>query len=171
VSNYGVDLGTSAAKQFVVGKLRGAYSETPDDSEAVAELLTGPTEGRVHASPVPDTYPLPFVTFVRYGGGDDPSPIGRNQPTVATTVRLQVKAICEGYDDSPIEAAAAMINRLLDGSSALVDLTKQGGGSYGTFYVECNRESELLTDLPPEDDGTVYQQLGGVYAFFVTRAG
>lgn len=168
----GVDLGTSAAKQFVVSRVRGSLSFGPEDDARVAALITGPTGGRVHGWPIPtDLVPLPAITFGRYGSIDRPTPLGHGIPNVLTTVRLQVKAVCEGYDESPIEEAAAIVNQLLDGAQALIDLTKSGGGSYGTFYVECSRESELLTDLPPDDDGTVYQHLGGIYAFNVSRVG
>lgn len=171
MATLGNDLATSAAKQFVVGRVRGVYQDDVNDATRVATLLAGPTGGRIHGSPMPDDVPLPALTFARYGSSDSLAPLGRNQPSVYTTVRLQVKAICEGYDESPIEEAAAILNQLLDGHTATVDLTKPGGGSYGTFYVECSRESELLTDLPPEDDGSVYQHLGGVYSFGVTRVG
>lgn len=172
MANLGADLATSAAKQFVVGRLRGTYSEGVLDAQRVAELVAGPTGGRVHSIPFPDHIPLPAIGITRYGAGSTATPLGAGQPSVAATIRLQIKAVCEGYDESPIEAAAAILNQLLDGHTALVDLTKpQGGGTYGTFHVECSRESELLTDLPPEEDGTVYQHLGGIYTFFVTRVG
>lgn len=167
----GNDLATSAAKEFVFGRLRGTYSDGLADDALAAELLAGPTGGRIHSYPIPDDIALPVVAMMRYGSRDDPSPLGRNVPSVATTVRLQVKAICEGYSESPIESAASIVNQLLDGRSAIVDVSRPDGGSYGTYSVEATRESDLLTDLPPETDGTPYQQLGGVYNFFVVRVG
>lgn len=167
----GANLATSAAKQFVVGRVRGVYVSKPEDAALTATLMAGPTGGRIHGWPVPDSVPYPAIVVQRYGSQDVTGPLGRAQPNVASTVRLQVKAICEGYDESPIEEAASILNQLLDGHAAVVDLTNPNGGSYGTFYVECNRESELLTDLPVEPDGTPFQHMGGIYNFFVSRTG
>lgn len=162
----GVSLGTSAVKEFIVGKVRGTYSEGSDDDALVARIMASSTGGRIHGSPVPDEYEYPFTTFARYGGSDNATPLGRDRPTTATTVVMQVKTVCEGYDETPIEETAACVDELLNGRTGIVDL-----GNYGTFQVECSRESELLLDLPPDDDGTVYQQIGGIYEFLVTRVG
>jgi hypothetical protein len=166
-STKGVELGTSAAKQFVVGYLRGTLSDGPDDEELVERLIAGPTGGRVHGMPFPDDFEIPAIGFNRYGAVDSTAPIGRGMPTSAATIRLQIRAVCEGYDETPIEEAASILNQLLDGRANTVDL----GSTLGAYYVECSRESELVIDLPPEEDETVYQQLGGVYSFYVTRTG
>lgn len=167
----GVAIGTVAAQQFIVQRLRGDLSDGPTDDALAAELLAGPTGGRVHKIPIPNEYRYPVIGFERYGAGNDSAPIGTGMPSVMTLVRQQVRAICDGYDQSPIEGAADLLDRLLNGKANVVDVTKPEGGSYGTFYVECYRESELLTELPPDNDGTVYQQLGGIYAFTVSRVG
>lgn len=167
----GVSIGTVAAQQFIVQRLRGDVSDGPDDDVLAAELLAGPTGGRVHKIPIPNEYTFPVIGFERYGAGTDTAPIGRGMPTVLTTIRQQIKALCVGYDQSPIEAAADLIDRLLNAKANIIDISKPEGGSYGTYHVECSRESELLTELPPDSDGTVYQQLGGIYAFTVSRVG
>lgn len=167
MTNTGASLGTIAARTFIVGRLRGTLAETVDEQALAAQLLAGPTGGRVHTLPFPDPdeFPLPAIGISRYGSNAvDTAPLGRNQPAVTSNIRFQVRAIVEGFDDTPIQGAADIMNQLLDGQTGLVDLA-----GYGTFNVECTRESELLTDLPPEDDGTVYQHLGGIYAFFVSR--
>lgn len=166
VTVKGANLATTAVRTYIAGKLDGTLSDGPDDDTLVAALLVGPTGGRFHPMPLPQEMALPAISYSRYGAGTDVSPLGRDIPTVATTIRMQVKALCEGYDEEPIEQAADAINQLLDGRSATFDVS-----GYGTFYVESRRESELLTDLPPDDDGTVYQQLGGIYAFYVVRVG
>jgi len=165
-------LGTSAARAFVFGRLRGtldAANATPSqialDTALAAELLLGPTGGRVSNTPIPEFVPFPAIGISRYGAGISSGPIGSNTPSVTSGLRLMVRAICTGYSLEPIERAADILNVLLDGRSALVDLE----GGLGTFSVDCTRESELLTDLPAEDDGTVYQHLGGIYAFFMSR--
>lgn len=167
----GASLATSAAKTFVVGKVRGTISDGPADEALVARLLTLPTATRIHSWPLPDSVPYPAFVIQRYGARDDTQPLGRNAPVVATTVRLQIKAVCEGYDESPIEEPAGILNELIDGKTAIVDVVNGSGGLYGTFYVECSRESELLVDLEPEPDGTPYQHQGGIYSFYVSRVG
>lgn len=166
--SLGTDTATTAAKAFIVGRLRGTYSNGVEDDLAVAALMAGPTQGRVHGWPVPDEWALPLITFARNGAGRDAGPIGAGSRTAASYITFQVKAVCEGYDDTPIIEAGALINTLLDGQTAIVDL-QSIAASLGSYSVECMRESELLTDLPIEDDGTVFQHNGGVYSFFVTR--
>jgi hypothetical protein len=163
----GVTIGTTAARQFLVGKLRGTLSDGPTDDALVAALTASEVGGRIHGYPLPDELPLPAIVFSRYGGGDLSAPLGRagTGRTAATTILMQVKAICEGYDETPIIEPSSIIDQLLDARSGVVDT------GLGTFYVEVTRESELLTDLPPEEDGTIYQQLGGVYSFYVSRVG
>lgn len=168
--NLGVSIGTVAAQQFVTQRLRGDVSDGPEDDALVMALMAGPTGGRVHKVPAPNEVLYPMIAFERYGGGDNATPIGRGMPTVMTTVRQQIKAICEGYDQGPIEEAAMILDQLLNAKSNVIDVTKLEGGSYGTFYVECVRESELLIEPPIEQD-TVFQQLGGIYAFTVSRIG
>lgn len=163
--SQGVTIGTTAARQFLVGRLNGTLSDGVNDDSLVARLTASAVAGRVHGYPLPDELPLPAIVFSRYGGGDLAAPLGKGQGAAATTVLMQVKAICEGYDETPIVEPSALIDELLSGAVGVVDT------GYGTFYVEVSRSSELLTDLPPEDDGTVYQQLGGVYSFYVSRAG
>jgi hypothetical protein len=148
----GVDLGTGAAKRFVVGKLRGTLSDGVDDDALVAALVSGPTGGRVHSYPIPEDIETPAIVFGRYGAVDEAGPIGRNTPVAAATIRLQIKAICEGYDDEVIEEAAGIVNQLLDGRNATLEVLTASGALYGTFYVECTRESELLIDPEPEDN-------------------
>jgi hypothetical protein len=168
----GATIATSAAKQFIVGRIRGTISDGPEDDALVARLVTLATGTRIHTIPLPDSVPLPAFGMSRYGGGNDAGPIGQNLPTVATTIRMQVKAICEGYDESPIEEPAAILDELLNGRVATIDVRSADDlVSYGTFYVECSRESELLQDLPEEPDGSVFQHIGGIYAFYVSRVG
>lgn len=168
----GASLGTSAARAFIVGRLAGTLeaahaspSQIALDTALAAELFIGPTGGRVSNVPIPEFVTLPAIGLSRYGAGTSSAPIGSNVASVTSGMRMLVRAICEGYSSSPIERAADIINQLLDGREALVDL----GGALGSFSVDCTRESELLTDLPAEDDGTVYQHMGGIYAFFISR--
>lgn len=148
-----------------MARLRGELVIEAEDVTNVAALVAGPTGGRVHSWPIPDDYPLPATVFSRYGAGSDVGPIGSGFPSVLASVTFQIRAVCEGYDDTPVAEAAAIINRLLDGKYGIVDLDN----NLGTYHVEATRESELLTDLPVEADGTPYQHMGGIYSFLVTR--
>lgn len=168
MSVKGVDLGTSAAKHFVRERLRGMLSDGAEDDQLVADLVTSATGGRLHGYPLPDTLELPATVYAKYGATDDLRPLGRDMPVVAATIRLQIKTICAGFDDTVIEEPAGIVNQLLDGKQATVEVLKSNGDLYGTFYVECNRESELLMDAEPTEN-EAYQELGGIYAFHVTR--
>ena len=161
----GADIATAAARRYVVGRLRGELNTAAGDAALVASLVAGPTGGRVHSWPLPDDYPLPAIMFSRYGAGSDIGPIGAGTPSVLATVQFQVRAVCEGYDDTPVIEPAAIINQLLDGKYGAVDLLPD----LGTYNVEAQRVSELLTDLPVEADGTPYQHMGGIYSFLVMR--
>jgi hypothetical protein len=164
-------LGSAAAQTFIVGRIRGTLSDGPQDDELTAMLDGSATGRRIHQMPFPDDWPLPSFGFARYGGGDV-GPVGG--PVAAQNLLYQVGAIIAGFDDTPILGPANVMNTLLDGRSAIVDVSVEvspGNTVNGTFSVECVRESEFLTDLPPEEDGSVYQRQGGVYAFFVSRLG
>ena len=158
-------VGSRAVETFIFGRLTGLLSQTPDDIALVRMLRQTPAEGRLHKWPVPDDYPLPHGTFYREGGDGDLGPIGG--PAVASNHRYQVKYVCEGFSTDPIDDAAAIANDLLDGASATIGIETHRGLT--TFYVECIRLSELLLDLPPEEDGGVFQHVGGIYGFFVSR--
>lgn len=127
-----------------------------------AETGIGETDvgTRVHKSPVPDTITYPFLTFFRRNA-QSLGPVGSNLPAVAEILTYEVKGVDVGYSTHRIEDAASLLDIALDGRSYTVEVD-------GTLYhVSVNRVSELQVELPPEDDGTVFQHLGGIYDFFV----
>lgn len=119
---------------------------------------------RVHKSPVPDDFTHPFLTYFKRGA-IDVGPIGRGLPTTASTLTYEVKAVDEGYDTSRIDEAAGLMDAALDGTNHTVEVD-------GNWYdISVSRSSELEVELPPEENGTVYQHLGGIYDFYVARIG
>lgn len=144
----------SAAVETLLVKL----ARDPDEG-----VLNTDVQNRIHKSPVPDSYPYPFLTFFKRGARDI-GPIGSNLPTDASVLTYEVKGVDIGMSTARIEEAATIMDILLDGRSYAVEV----GGSL--YHVTINRTSELQVELPPEDDGTIFQHVGGIYEFFVTRS-
>lgn len=129
--------------------------------DAASGISQTPVGTRVHKSPVPDSLTYPFLTFFKRNARSL-GPIGSNVPAVAEILTYEIKGVDVGYSTHRIEDAASLLDVALDGHSFTVEVD-------GTLYhVSVNRVSELQVELPPEDDGTVFQHIGGIYDFFVT---
>lgn len=127
-------------------------------------ILNTPVGNRIHKSPVPPDYETPYMTFLRRGA-QDTGPVGRGMPVVTSILTYEVKGVDIGFDTTAIEEAADIMDFLLDGTSEAVFVD-------GNWYdISVTRTSELQVELPPEEDGTVYQHLGGIYDFYVSRIG
>jgi len=158
---------TLAAQAFTYGRLTGTLSDGPADDELVAALELTPVGSNIFPY-LPDAdSPYPFVAMVRDGDVSTLAPIGF--ATVAWSVRYQVKTIDNQLDPVRIEYAAVLVDRLLDGKAATVALQSQSGQDLGTYYVEASALGALPIDLPPDDAGNVYQQLGSTYQYLISR--
>lgn len=144
--------GSTAVEYFI-------YTTAVDPVNGVTSTPVG---NRVHKSPVPDDMPLPYVTYLKRGAFDV-APLGRGQPITASTLTYEVKGVDQGYETANIDEAADLIDAALDGATGTVILDD------GVYDITSRRVSELQTELPPEDDGTVYQHKGGIYEFTVCR--
>jgi hypothetical protein len=144
-------------ERFIVGRMRGGLLDDGSPEKALSdEWKSGPTGGKIHRFPAPDTYEYPYVVYSREGGAVS-GPVGRGLPVVAGTLRYRVRALTAGFKTSEIERAGEIIVALLDGASGMLE---------GVF-VESYRDSDLILDLPPEGD-TVIQQEGAIFSFFVS---
>jgi hypothetical protein len=156
---------TPAAKQFIYERLTSMNPDRPSDELlAVAQLSATPVGSNIHPWPVDDDIPLPLITWTRQNS-TTVGPIGSRLPSAAETILFMVYAECEGDDDGPILEAADLMKYLLDGSSQTIIVPETGVG----YAIQSIRTGEIPTDLPAEDDGTVYQRLGGLYELIVTR--
>ncbi len=144
--------GSTAVEYFIYQQAIDPASGLPDSSVGT----------RIHKAPVPDDYPFPFITFLRRGA-NDMAPLGRGQQVTASTLTYEVKAVDQGYDTDRIDEPAGLLDGVLDGQTKTINVD---GGWYD---ITCRRVSELEVELPPEDDGTVYQHKGGIYEFQVCR--
>lgn len=136
----------------------------------IYQIGTDPAKGvpatsvgdRVHKSPVPDDYGYPFLTYYRRGA-QDIGPIGRNAPSTVSMLTYEVKAVDIGFSSENIEETAQIMDAELDGLSTSIFVEDHW------YDISVRRTSELQVELPPEEDGTVFQQLGGIYEFYVAR--
>lgn len=113
---------------------------------------------RIHPWPIPDEFAVPYIVFLRRGAPFINGPLG--QPANSVTIRFEVKVVDNGeYGDSRIADVAEQIQTSLDGFS--VDLA-------GGIYITSQLVSDLPLDLPVTDE-TAFNQLGGIYEFFVAQ--
>ena len=114
---------------------------------------------KVHKAPVPREVTAPFIVYFREGAADI-APLGRGAQAQASILRYQVKVVDEGYDNAAILPIGEQLDVLLDGSEFTDDRGRE---------LTCSRISELLLDNTAEGD-TVYQQVGGIYEFYVGQS-
>lgn len=120
-------------------------------------ILASPVGLNIHPWPVPEDMPYPFITSIKRGAPVVSGPIGGR--ATATTLRYEIKAVDQGYDNARILDAASEIFEAFDGVEIYLD---------GGFTIYSQLESDLLTDLPL-DGGDAYTQLGGIYELMITE--
>jgi hypothetical protein len=150
-----------AIERVSVGRLGGTmYADPTDQAEAaplVSELASLATGNRVHRMPAGPDVMFPFLGYVRRGVPVSDGFLGG--PVDWVESEYEIKAVDRDTSKQRIERPAAIILWLLDGFTWPVD----------GVLVECRLDTELLIDLPPADDGTIYVHAGGIYRFFVSR--
>ena len=110
--------------------------------------LAGLIGARAYHGVAPAGAQYPFVVFQMLSGGNDLIALGAIRIWAAPL--FLIKAVCKGSSSGPVEPVANRIDQLLHAKSGTV--------ANGAIW-ECVRERPF--DLPTNEDGTVYQQLGG----------
>jgi len=112
--------------------------------------MQGLIGARCYHGVAPAAAQYPFVVFQMLSGGNDLMTVGTAR--IWSAPLFIVKAVCKGSSTGPIEPVANRIDQLLHAGSGAVT---------NGVIVECVRERPF--DLPTNENGVAYQQLGGEY--------
>ena len=156
-------IATPAIERLIIGRALGEiYNGVTDQSESapmVAELAASPTGNHVHRLPAGPDITFPFLGYARRGIPVSDGFLGG--PVSWVESEYEIKAVDRNTSKQRIDRPSALLLWLLDGFTWVTE----------GLMVECSLASELLIDLPPADDGTIYVHAGGLYRFFVSRLG
>lgn len=112
--------------------------------------VAGLIGNRAYHGVAPAQAQYPFVVFQMLSAGNDLMTVGTAR--IWSAPLFIVKAVCKGSSTRPIEAIVNRIDQLLHAGSGAVT---------NGVIVECVRERPF--DLPTNENGVVFQQLGGEY--------
>ncbi len=120
-------------------------------------VVLGLVGNRVYHAVAPADAQYPFVIFQLRSGGNDLRGVGMTR--IWAEPLYLIKAICKGTSSGSIEPVVNAIDAALHGKSGTVT---------NGVIVECFRERPF--ELPTDENGTMYMQLGGEYHFRVQQA-
>ncbi len=118
--------------------------------------LAGLIGNRAYHGVAPAQAQYPFVVFQMLSAGNDLLGVGTAR--IWSAPLFIVKAVCKGSSTGPVEPVANRIDQLLHSAAGTV--------TNGVIW-ECVRERPF--DLPTNENGVVYQQLGGEYRFLASQ--
>ncbi len=84
----------------------------------------------------------------------------------AERLRYVVRLICEGWDDTPIVAAAEAMQAALDGMSGMVD-----GALVSVYLPQAPEQGEWPRTHFIDEDNNSYRELGNIFFVDVTTGG
>ena len=119
--------------------------------------LTGLVGQRFYHAQAPADAQYPFVVFQLLSGGTDLRGIGMTR--IWSAPLYLIKVITKGLSTGAIEPVVDAIDAALHGASGTVTNGE---------IVECFRERPF--ELPDEQNGTMYIQMGGEYRIRVRQA-
>lgn len=118
--------------------------------------LAGLIGNRAYHGVAPAQAQYPFVVFQMLSAGNDLMTVGTAR--IWSAPLFIVKAVCKGSSTDPVEPVANRIDQLLHAAAGTV--------TNGVIW-ECVRERPF--DLPTNENGVFYQQLGGEYRFLASQ--